>query len=649
MHHRERHRMRPFRPSSLFLLCAAGVGQQVGGPASQDGAKLLEILNTPITVASYVPLAIRESPGIITVLQREEILATGARDLMDVLRFVPGFEFASDTQGVVGLGVRTNWGHDGKVLLLIDGQEMNETLYGTLQFGAHYPIDNILRIEIIRGPGSVSYGGYAELAVIKVITRKGGNLNGAEGTLEWGVMAGASTRLARGHLAYGRAWGENDFALSYSRAKVPQGAGAWQSGPLAGFRVVQAGDESGLSQDFLNLKFSRGDLNLHYLRDAYVIRDYTGEGKAETSDFRFPAEYFGADYRFGAGDWSFQPRFTIKSQSPWMYSEARTDRNTRTVGSLLGTWAAYRDLRLTLGLEATQDHASIFYSSRGLRETSTYQNQASLLQVIWSHAFGNLDLGFRSDRHSVFGTATSPRLAFTKATEHWHVKVLAAGAFRAPAIENLLANPALVPERTRTYEVEVGHSLGATTYYTANAYFLRVAKPIAYANPATGVNGYYNFDHVGARGLEVSLRSVGKSLVLRSSLAYSRADDRGADFYAVGGEPSYHLGFSNLKFSSQAQWQFLPGWSLNPGLLVLGPRYGYRFGEPTPSRFGTTALVNLFVTRTLASGLEMGLNLTNLGNAPTSYIQAYGAPGVGGNPPLPGPGREISLRLSSSF
>jgi hypothetical protein len=45
----------------------------------------------------------------------------------------------------------------------------------------------------------------------------------------------------------------------------------------------------------------------------------------------------------------------------------------------------------------------------------------------------------------------------------------------------------------------------------------------------------------------------------------------------------------------------------------------------------------------------VGLNLTNLGNTTTSYIQAYGTPGVGGNPPLPGPGREISLRLSSSF
>lgn len=641
--------MRAYLRSYLLIICTAGHGQQPGSAPSEDAARLLEILNTPITVTSHVPLSIRESPGIITVLTREEILATGARDLMDVLRFVPGFEFASDTQGVVGLGVRGNWGHDGKVLLLIDGHEMNETLYATLQFGGHYPIDNILRIEIIRGPGSVTYGGYAELAVIKVITRKGGNINGAEGTLEVGAMAGASRQLARGHLAYGRSWGENEFALSYARTKMPQGSGAWQSGPLAGFRLVQAGDESGLSQDFLNLKFSRGDLNLNYLRDAYVIQDYTGEGKPATTDFKFPAEYFSTDYRFGLGSWSIQPRFTIKSQSPWMYSEARTDRNTRTTGSVLGTWATARDLRLTLGVEDTQDHASIFFSSRGVRETRTYQNQASLLQVTWSSALGNLDLGLRYDHHNVFGGATSPRLAFTRATEHWHLKVLAAGAFRAPSIENLLANPALVPERTRTYEVEAGHALGSASYLTANAYFIRVAQPIAYANPTTGVNGYYNFDHVGARGLELGLRYFGKDLVFRGSVAYSRADDRGAAFYAVEGEDESHLGFSNLTFTSQAQWHFLPGWSLNPGILVLGPRFGYRFGDTAPSRFDTTTLINLFLGRTFSQGLELGLNITNLGNASTSYLQPYGSPGVGGNPPLPGPGRVISLRLSSSF
>jgi len=637
------------RTITLLLLATCGLAQQVEDPSANDGAKLLELLNTPITVASYVPLSIRESPGIITVLQREEIRATGARDLMDVLRYVPGFEFASDSQGVVGIGVRTSWGHDGKVLLLIDGQEMNEPLYGTLQFGGHYPIDNIQRIEIIRGPGSVAYGGFAELAVINVITRKGANIGGVDGTFWLGRMAGASSNLAQGHVAYGDTWGENDFSLSYNRGTATQGVGVWPVATGSGTRIIQAGEESGSNQDFLNLKFSRGALNLQYLRDDYYLRDYTQEGPSTTTNLRFPAEFFGVDYLFSMGNWSFKPRFTIKSQSPWLYTESRTDRNTRATGSFMSSWAASSAFKLSAGMEAIQDNSNIYWSSRGVREVYIYENRAYLLQMLWSPEFGNLDLGLRYDKHSAYGTAASPRLAFTRATETWHVKLLAAGAFRAPSIENLFVNPNLQPERTTTYEAEAGHALGAATYFTANAYVMRVHDPISYANPAPGVNGYYNFDYTGSRGVELSLRSIGQGIVLQSGLSLSQADDHNADFYKVTGQPDYHVGFSNLKLTTQAQWQFLPGWSLNPGLIVLGPRYGFRFGEVQTSRFGTTTLLNLFLTREFSEHFEIGLNATNLGNAATSYIQAYGFPGVGGNPPLPAPGREISLRVSCHF
>lgn len=627
------------------------VAQAAGsGTADPELQKLLKLLDTPVEVASRIPMGARETPGIITVLERDDILASGARDLMDVLRFVPGFEFASDTNGVVGIGVRTCWGHDGKVLLLVDGQEMNEPLYGTTQFGGHYPIDNVLRIEVIRGPGSVVYGGYAELAVIHVITQKGSDFGGVNGAFWLGHMTGAKVTPAHGHLAYGQAWGNYDFSLSYVRAEAPQGVGTWHLDPRSGDKDIQAGDYAHLNQDFLNLKFSAGDLNLQYLRDAYSLKDYTGEFKTSQDWYlKFPAEFFRADYLFSAGNWSFKPVFTIKSQAPWLYTESRTDRNTRTTGSLLATWTASSSFKVMAGAEAMQDNANIFRSSKGYRQTYVYENRAGYLQATWSPEFGNLDLGLRYDENSAYGTASSPRLAFTKATPEWHVKLLMAGAFRAPSIENLFVNPGLIPERTVTYEAEVGHALGSSTYLSANVYFLRVNNPISYANPAPGVNGYFNFDHTGSRGLELALRSLGKDYSIQGTLSLSKADDDHADFYRVTGQSDYHVGFSNLKFTTQAQWRFHPGWSLNPGLLVLGPRYGYRYGETEASKFGTTALLNLLLSYKGSKGVEVALNGTNLGHAESSYIQAYAVPGIGGNPPLPGPGRQIDLRLSFHF
>ncbi|MDP2877492.1 MAG: TonB-dependent receptor plug domain-containing protein, partial [Holophaga sp.] len=168
-----------FTGTSTALVCAFPM---LGQEAKTMEDELLALLNTPVTVASQKAMTTRESPGIISLVTREEILTSGARDLLDVLRLVPGFDFASDIQGVVGPAVRGLWGFEGKVLLLVDGQELNETRYGTVQFGNHVPVDQIRQIEIIRGPGSAIYGGFAELAVINVVTRSGSDLNGVSGS-----------------------------------------------------------------------------------------------------------------------------------------------------------------------------------------------------------------------------------------------------------------------------------------------------------------------------------------------------------------------------------------------------------------------------------------------------------------------------------
>jgi len=174
----------------------------VAGAADFDEMSLEELLNVELTVASRKALSGRESPGIVTLLTREELRAAGARDLMDALRLVPGFSFGVDVQGVAGLGVRGFWAHEGKVALFIDGVEMNENLYATLQLGNHYPVELIEKIEIIRGPGSAVYGGTAELAVIQVTTRSGAELAGWEAAASWG-QGGDGWMRRKGSLAAG--------------------------------------------------------------------------------------------------------------------------------------------------------------------------------------------------------------------------------------------------------------------------------------------------------------------------------------------------------------------------------------------------------------------------------------------------------------
>ena len=172
---------------------------------------LEELMDIPIEIGTKIPTSIKELPGIITFVTQEQIRSSGARDLVDVLLQVPGFSLGTDVQGAVSLGFRGMWAHEGKVLLLWNGHELNEAFFGTLQLGRRYPLDHIKQIEIIRGPGSVIYGGFGELAVINVVTLKGEDLDGVEVTANYGEMG--NTLGGRNlSFSYGKKW--EDFSVS---------------------------------------------------------------------------------------------------------------------------------------------------------------------------------------------------------------------------------------------------------------------------------------------------------------------------------------------------------------------------------------------------------------------------------------------------
>ncbi len=175
----------------LVLLAGTSHIPVSAGNDSNDLLKLSleDLLDITVSAGTKTETkTLRETPGIVTVISAEDIGNSGARDLIDVLRLVPGYSFGLDVYEVTGPGVRGNWAYEGKVLLLIDGVELNDRQFGTVPLGNHYPLDNIQRIEIIRGPGSVNYGGFAELGVINIITRNAKEMNGGEVSLSVGQM-----------------------------------------------------------------------------------------------------------------------------------------------------------------------------------------------------------------------------------------------------------------------------------------------------------------------------------------------------------------------------------------------------------------------------------------------------------------------------
>ena len=646
---------RSVRALPWSLACAA-LGAQGALPAAEapDG-KLFEILNTPITVASLVPSTVRRSPGIVTLIRREEILASGARDLMEVLRALPEVEFASDSQGVVGIGFRSNFGHYGKVLLLVDGQEMNETQYGTTQFGWHYPVQAVDRIEIIRGPGSVLYGGYAEGAVIQVTTARGAQMGGAGGSLMLGTTAGRLERQAT--VTYGQAWGEAaDVSLSYAGGQGLRGQGLFPAGPAVEVPVERFGQ---LGMNFLDVGLRWGGLEARFIRDDYLVRDFTREFLDQDNPaMTFRGDYGSLAYQARLGRWTLTPQVSRKEQIPWFYPQIGTQDSVRTVAGLHAEWAPDPGFTLSLGADSTRDRSVQYHRPPGSRETGTYQfdNRAGFLQASWNPGWLTVDLGARLDHHSVFGSVTSPRFALMHSERDWHLKLIASGAFCAPAIAELRDDPQIRPERTTTLEAELGHRLGSATYASCNLFWIRIRDPISYLDlPGIG-DVFTNLPQTGSRGLELDSQTRFEDGYLKASLCFAQAltpapGDRSAYWDTPTGHPGYHAGLPAFKASLQANLQGPGGWGMNAGWIQLGPRYGYQGFDPVPVRFAPLALVNLWATCTAPTlrKLELGFGVTTLLGSANPFIQGYGDPGLGGNPPLPGPGRAFSSRLTCNF
>ncbi|HJW85488.1 MAG TPA: TonB-dependent receptor [Candidatus Brocadiaceae bacterium] len=115
-------------------------------------------------------------PGMVTILKGEDIEERGARTVGEALNFVPGMQFSIGNNGsprVTMRGIPT--GSSQKIKMMLNGVPMNASLQGEAAPLFFIPIEQVERIEVIRGPGSVLYGKWAYLGVINVVTRQKGN------------------------------------------------------------------------------------------------------------------------------------------------------------------------------------------------------------------------------------------------------------------------------------------------------------------------------------------------------------------------------------------------------------------------------------------------------------------------------------------
>lgn len=170
----------------------------------------------PVTSVTRLPQLRSETPAAVTVLDRELIRASGMRDIADLFRLVPGFQVGrlnGHSAAVTYRGLSDQYAR--RLQVLIDGRSVYGPLLGSV-FWSTLPlaIDDIERIEVIRGPNTAAYGANAFLGTINIITRSAvqdpgtmtrataGNHDIRDGTVRYGWRgAQADMRLSAGYRA----------------------------------------------------------------------------------------------------------------------------------------------------------------------------------------------------------------------------------------------------------------------------------------------------------------------------------------------------------------------------------------------------------------------------------------------------------------
>ncbi|MCC7261874.1 MAG: TonB-dependent receptor [Candidatus Latescibacteria bacterium] len=563
---------------ALVLLAACLLGATAAPLSADDGAtaqvmedlldlSLEDLLQVKIsTAAKYEQLA-ADAPASVTLITAEDLQRYGYRSLAEVLRHAAGF-YLSDDRNYTYLGVRgfsRPSDYNNRVLLLLDGHPLNESIFGQALIGNEtaLPMNRVEQIEVVRGPGSALYGSYAMFAVVNVVTRKGG-------------------AAPEAHLAVeGGSWGRREGSASFS-------------GPLAAGIQLQAGGRWGAiaGQDFFYREYADPDSAAGYSRDSdkeryrsfFARLDWrrlTIEGLHTWRQKHIPTGAY-ETLLDDARTWSrdshnfVEARFdqplgsqrrlvlrTYLDDAPYQGSYLYPDflqldetQNRAVGGEAQFHTALPHGNRLVAGGEVRRDFRASYYeytaSGVDFDHNYPFHRYSLYLQDRWdlTPALAAV-LGLRHDRPSIAPSSTAPRIALL-----WHpvagtgVKLLYGEAFRTPGVweskiedENLgfLANPGLTPEEIHTTEVVWEQRLGRRLLQTVSLYEYRVEGLIDQVQVGDNLYQYRNTSGARARGMEVQLearQADGAQGYMRYALQRAEALDKGA---RLSNSPAHQL------------------------------------------------------------------------------------------------------------
>ncbi|MGE0084625.1 MAG: TonB-dependent receptor plug domain-containing protein [Desulfococcaceae bacterium] len=272
----------------LFLhISAAAYSREDDGGIDFTSLSLEELKNVKITSVSRTPEKLSEAAAAVFVITGDDIRRSGATSIPEVLRMAPGVQVARISATEWAVNIRgLNEQFSNKLLVLMDGRSVYTHVYSGVFWDMQDTVlEDIERIEIIRGPGAALWGLNAVNGVINIITRSAQQTQGSLVSLLGGSEEGI------GAVRYGGLLGDGTYYRVYAKyfnrgsltdsdrdIRNDPSKGDWRSG-RAGFRM-----DTGEAQEADHLRL-QGEVHTgRFDNDMYIVENNTSAGPVRISD-----------------------------------------------------------------------------------------------------------------------------------------------------------------------------------------------------------------------------------------------------------------------------------------------------------------------------------------------------------------------------
>lgn len=494
--------------AAVFCAAVLCCGQSLVTLAARAADPVAEEVSEEIVVtATRVETPASQVGSSVTVLSGDDLRERGFSAVADALRSAPGLDLSRSGGPGQTTSVFLRGGSSSQTLVLLDGIRLNGTTTGAYDF-ADLTLDEVERIEIVRGPQSPLYGSEAVAGVIQIFTRRGEPGFKASALGETGEDDHHRLRFSLGGAgADGRLSGRfsaADEALNAVSAADPRG----------GNRELDRHENLTISG---NLGFApnashRFDLDLRYFDANAEIDGFlfpVGPADSRTAELAREARIAGLSYHGQAGSrLSLEGRFGFTGDelegkdTADPFGNYLVDSRSRELG-VMATYDAGRH-RLTAGASREQRRGGTENAFAAEVDLDGFYLQD--LMRLGERV--SLTLGLRRDDHSTFGSEETGRAALAvEAGRGVRFHASWGQGFKAPTLNDLyypfFSNPGLEPERSESFDAGLELTFGEgwladLTYFDSDFEDL-IAYDFVSSRPE-------NIAFASSRGIESQLR-----------------------------------------------------------------------------------------------------------------------------------------------